>query len=81
MIGDPHKDKSEALLRSLGRFVDSLDGRYIVAEDVGMNVEDIEVVRHENRYVAGIAEGGGDPSPATAWGVYNGGDRDVCFRG
>lgn len=72
VIGDPHKDKSEALLRSLGRFVDSLDGRYIVAEDVGMTVEDMDVVRHETRYVAGIAEGGGDPSPATAWGVYNG---------
>ncbi len=72
VIGDPHRDKSEALLRSLGRFVDSLHGRFITAEDVGMGVEDMDVIRRETRYVAGVGEGGGDPAPATAWGVYNG---------
>ncbi|MFQ5958172.1 MAG: Glu/Leu/Phe/Val dehydrogenase [Alphaproteobacteria bacterium] len=72
VIGDPHKDKSEALLRSLGRFVDGLHGRFITGEDVGMSVEDMDVMRQETPYVAGIAEGGGDPAPATAWGVYNG---------
>ena len=72
ILGDPHKDKSESLLRSLGRFVDSLAGRYIVAEDVGMSVADMDIVRQETRHVAGVGERGGDPSPATAWGVYNG---------
>ncbi len=72
VIGDPHKDKTEPMLRSLGRFVDSLGGRYIVAEDVGMSVADMDIVRRETRHVAGVGERGGDPSPATAWGVYNG---------
>ncbi|MEE8099853.1 MAG: Glu/Leu/Phe/Val dehydrogenase dimerization domain-containing protein [Hyphomicrobium sp.] len=72
ILGDPHKDKSESLLRSLGRFVDNLAGRYIVAEDVGMSVADMDIVRQETRHVAGVGERGGDPSPATAWGVYNG---------
>ena len=72
VIGDPHTDKSEAMLRSLGRFIDGLGGRFITGEDVGMTVDDMDMLRHETRYVAGIAEGGGDPSPATAWGVYNG---------
>jgi leucine dehydrogenase len=72
VIGDPHKDKSEALLRSLGRFIDSLGGQFITGEDVGMTVDDIDVIRQETRFVAGIAEAGGDPSPATAWGVYSG---------
>ncbi len=72
VLGDSHKDKSEPLLRSLGRFVDSLGGRYIVAEDVGMSVADMDIVRQETRFVAGVGERGGDPSPATAWGVFNG---------
>jgi len=72
VIGDPHKDKSEALLRRLGRFVESLGGQFITGEDVGMSVEDIDVMGQETRFVAGIAERGGDPSPATAWGVYSG---------
>jgi leucine dehydrogenase len=72
VLGDSHKEKSESLLRSLGRFVDSLGGRYIVAEDVGMSVADMDIVRQETPYVAGVGERGGDPSPATAWGVYNG---------
>ncbi len=72
VIGDPHKDKNEPLLCSLGRLVDSLGGRYIVAEDVGMSVDDMDIVRRETPYVAGVGERGGDPSPATAWGVYNG---------
>ncbi len=72
VLGDSHKDKSELLLRSLGRFVDSLGGRYIVAEDVGMSVADMDIVRQETPYVAGVGERGGDPSPATAWGVFNG---------
>ena len=65
IIGDPAKDKSPALFAALGRHVEALGGRYIVAEDVGTSVPDMEIVRTETRHVAGISEGGsGDPSPA-----------------
>ena len=57
----------------MGRFVESLGGRYVIAEDVGTSPADMEIVRRETGHVSGIAEGGsGDPSPATAWGVYVG---------
>ena len=76
IIGDSKKDKTEALLRGFGRYVDSLGGLYITAEDVGMRIE-----RHggascvETRWVTGISEahgGSGDPSPVTAFGVLQG---------
>lgn len=75
IIADPYKDKSEALWRRYGRFVDSLDGKYITAEDVGTSTADIEYVAMETDHVAGLPEylgGGGDPSPFTAYGVYLG---------
>jgi leucine dehydrogenase len=73
IIGDPARDKSPALWRAMGRFVESLGGRYVIAEDVGTSPADMEIVRCETRHVAGIEEGGsGDPSPATAWGVFKG---------
>ncbi len=73
IIGDPRIDKSERLLRTYGRIVDSLGGRYITAEDVGTTTDDLTFVRKETRWVVGIpvAEGGsGDPSPLTARGLY-----------
>ena len=72
IVGDPQTDKTESLFRSFGRFVDSLGGRYIIAEDVGMSVERIY---SETKYVTGISEslgGSGTPSPVTAFGVYMG---------
>jgi leucine dehydrogenase len=72
IIGDPRTDKSERLFRALGSFVESLGGRYIVAEDVGTSPADMDWARKETRYVAGIPGGSGDPSPATAYGVYQG---------
>jgi leucine dehydrogenase len=75
IIGDARKDKSEALMRKFGKFVNSLGGKYITAEDVGMNIKDMEYVRLETKYVTGIPEsmgGSGDPSPVTAYGVYMG---------
>ncbi len=75
IIGDPKKDKSEALFRAFGRFVNGLNGRYITAEDMGTSVQDMEFVRMETDYVVGIARalgGSGDPSPVTAYGVYVG---------
>lgn len=72
IIGNPRTDKSEALFRSFGRYVESLKGRYITAEDVGTNVKDMEYIRYETKYVAGLPETSGDPSPFTAYGVYRG---------
>ena len=75
IIGDPKKDKSETLFRSFGRFVDSLGGLYITAEDVGTDMEDMELILTETRWVTGVAPshgGGGDPSPVTAFGVLQG---------
>ncbi len=75
IIGDPKKDKSEALFRAFGRFVQSLGGRYITAEDVGTSVEDMEWIKTETNFVAGLPEefgGSGDPSPFTALGTFEG---------
>lgn len=75
LIGDPKELKSEAYFRTFGRFVDSLGGRYITAEDVNINVRDMEYVAMETRYVTGISSfpgGSGDPSPFTALGVFSG---------
>ncbi len=72
IIGDHREDKSERLWRAYGRIVDSLQGRYITAEDVGTDHFDMEMIRRETRWVVGTpeAEGGsGDPSPATARGL------------
>ncbi|HOZ05605.1 MAG TPA: Glu/Leu/Phe/Val dehydrogenase dimerization domain-containing protein, partial [Arenimonas sp.] len=70
IIGDPGKDKSEALFRAFGRFVNSLNGRYITAEDVGIDVNDMEYVFRETEFVTGVHQvhgGSGDPSPFTAY--------------
>lgn len=72
VIGNPRKDKSEALFRSLGRFIQGLGGRYITAEDVGTNLNDMDYISCETKYVAGLAEKSGDPSPFTAYGVFRG---------
>ncbi len=75
IMGDPKKDKSEALFRAFGRFVGSLGGRYITAEDVGTSVQDMEWIASETKYVTGITTlrgGSGDPSPVTAFGIYKG---------
>ena len=70
IIGDPSKDKSEALFRAFGRFINSLNGRYITAEDVGIDVNDMEYVLKETEFVTGVHQvhgGSGDPSPFTAF--------------
>ena len=75
VIGNARTDKNEALLRRFGRFVDSLGGKYITAEDVGMSTRDMELIRLETKHVVGLPDfmgGGGDPSPVTAYGVYMG---------
>ena len=72
IIGDNKRADREALFRAHGRFVESLNGRYITAEDVGTSPMDMEHVRLETSYVAGLMGLSGDPSPVTAYGVYMG---------
>jgi leucine dehydrogenase len=70
IIGDNKSANREALLRAHGRFVNTLEGRYITAEDVGTSPADMEIVRQETSYVGGLVSGSGDPSPHTARGVF-----------
>lgn len=75
IIGNPKTDKSEALFRALGRYIQSLSGRYITAEDVGTTVRDMEIIRQETGFVTGVSEAfgsSGNPSPMTAFGVFRG---------
>lgn len=79
IIADP-KTKSEALFRSFGRFIESLNGRYITAEDVNTSVDDIEHIFTETNHVTGVAQtngGSGNPSPYTALGVFRGIEASV----
>ncbi len=73
ILGDPARDKSEDLLQVYGRFLDSLGGRYITAEDVGTTQSDMDVIFTETPNVTGISSalgGSGDPSTATAYGLW-----------
>jgi leucine dehydrogenase len=75
IVGDPKRIKSEELVRAYGRFLESLGGRYITAEDVGTSREDMDLIRRETRHVTGVSPtlgGSGDPSPVTALGVFEG---------
>ena len=75
IIGDSSTLKTEALMRKFGEYVNSLGGKYITAEDVGMSASDMVHVKKETDFVTGIPVemgGGGDPSPVTAFGVYMG---------
>lgn len=84
IIGESRKLKSPQLFEAFGRFVESLGGRYITAEDVGTTTNDMSNVRHVTRYVAGLGaapgEAGGDPGPKTALGVFLGIKSAVRFR-
>ncbi len=70
IIGDNKTPNREMLFRAHGRFVDSLGGRYVTAEDVGTNVEDMDFVHMETKFVTGIGSKSGDPSSVTAHGVF-----------
>lgn len=75
ILKDPNHPKSEEMLRAFGRFIDGLGGRYITAEDVGTTEKDMDYIYQETEYVAGttLKPGtAGNPSPATAHGVYVG---------
>ncbi len=72
IIGDARKHKSEALFRRFGKFVNSLGGKYITAEDVGIGPQDMTWVNMETNHVVGLPGKSGDPSPVTAYGTYMG---------
>jgi leucine dehydrogenase len=81
IIGNPRKDKSESLFRAFGRFVNSLNGRYITAEDVGTTLSDMLIIKKETKFVTGLPVdygSSGDPSPFTAYGVYCG--MKACLK-
>lgn len=75
IIGDSKTQKTPELMRKFGEFVHSLSGKYITAEDIGMETKDMDTVREVTPYVTGISEskgGAGNPSPVTAYGVFMG---------
>jgi leucine dehydrogenase len=72
VIGDPRAAHREAIFRAHGRFIESLGGRYITAEDVGTSEADMEFIHMETGYVSGLPGASGDPSPVTAFGTYRG---------
>ena len=76
ILGSDDAPKSPELFRAFGRFVNSLSGRYITAEDVGCSVDDMRYVREETGFVSGLPQSGndagGDPSPWTALGCFQG---------
>jgi len=87
LIGDASKVKSEAYFRALGRYVQSLNGRYITAEDVNTSTQDMSYVHMETDYVVGLEGKSGNPSPMTALGAFYGikaalkykfGDEDIA---
>src|ERR1051326_3493502 len=80
IIGDNRTREREPLLRAHGRFVETLGGRYITAEDVGTSPADMEIVRRETRHVAGLLDRSGDPSPVTAHGVVRAIQASARFR-
>lgn len=83
IIGDAKTQKTPELMRKFGEFVHSLSGKYITAEDVGMQTEDMDTVRDVTPYVTGISEsrgGSGNPSPVTAFGVYMGMKAAAKFK-
>lgn len=73
IIGDPVRDKSDALLHAMGDFIQGLGGRYITAEDSGTSVADLLKIGEKTSFVSGVdkvSAHGGDPSPSTAYGVF-----------
>ena len=79
IIGNP-KHKTDELLYAYGRFVNSLNGRFITGQDVNMTPEDVRKISRETNYVVGVEEKSGGPAPVTGWGVFLGLKAAVEFR-
>lgn len=83
IIGDAKTQKTPELMRKFGEFVNSLGGKYITAEDVGMETSDMDIVHEVTSHVTGISEskgGSGNPSPITAFGVFMGMKAAVNYK-
>lgn len=83
IIGDPHQDKSRELLLAMGDFIESQKGSYITAKDAGTSMDDLAVMAERTQYVSGVTKGAkhnGDPSVATACGVFIGMQTAVQHR-
>jgi leucine dehydrogenase len=87
ILGDPRRDKTPEMMRAMGRFVDTLGGRYVVAEDSGTSVPDIKLMAEHTRHVGGLTDANaaaagrsGDPSPSTAYGTFVGIKAAVRWR-
>lgn len=80
IIGDNRTANREMIFRAHGRFVESLGGRYVTAEDVGTGTADMDYVHMETEYVAGLANRSGDPSPVTAHGVFRSIEASAKWR-
>ncbi len=84
IIKTPDFDGSSALFERFGDFVDSMNGDYVTAEDVGMNVAIMETISRRTRFVSGLPKreghAGGDPSPKTAFGIFKGIEAAVAFK-
>ncbi len=70
ILADAQTEKTPAMMRAMGRAVERLGGRYIVAEDVGATVADMDEIARETAHVSGTSATVGDPSPWTARGVF-----------
>lgn len=87
IIGDPRKAKTPEMMRAMGKFVDSLGGKYFTAEDSGIAVTDLQTMAEESDYIAGVSakyhyageEANGNPAPSTAYGVFVGLKASVEF--
>ena len=88
IISDAKKMKTKAMMKSMGRFVESLHGAYITAEDSGTSVDDLKIMSAETKFVTGVlnkrltdgSEASGDPSPSTAYGVFVGIKASLQYR-
>jgi leucine dehydrogenase len=81
LLGDPRTDRTPELLLAYGRAVHRLAGAYLTAEDVGTTQADMDLLRTVTPYVTGATGGSGDPSPATAWGVFHAIRATLAFLG
>lgn len=80
IIGDARAEKTPALMRAMGRFVESLGGRYVAAEDIGMTVADMDEMATVTEHVTGTSTTSGNPSPYTAYGVMRGIEAAIEHR-
>jgi leucine dehydrogenase len=84
ILADPDRTKTEAMLAAYGQAIETLGGRYVTAEDVGMTTDDMFAIWNETDHVSGLpveaGMAGGDPGPFTAYGIYLGIKAAVAHR-